>query len=165
MSDKEERKDREENERPPLGIPEGPADDLTDDPAGTPTDDLDENLLDNLPPETRAAMEALLSEPFPQKPYALVPTDAEQTPDSTEYVIHKDIESEHQCVFIFDSIVDAFAVAEEYKQATGREAEPIECDVDTLEEDRFWVRFYRANGLVATIPLPVYKMYVAPSED
>lgn len=156
MSDKEDREDREgheENDRPPLGIPEG----LSDDPT--------EELPDDFTPEMKAALEALLSEPFPQKPFALVPTDAEQTPDSTEYVIHKDIESEHQCVFLFDSIVDAFAVAEEYKQATGRDAEPIECDVDTLEEDRFWVKFYRANGLIATIPLALYKMYVVPSEE
>jgi hypothetical protein len=116
-------------------------------------------------PEMRAAMEALLSEPFPQKPFALVPTDGLKNGDETEYVIHKDVETERQCVFIFDSIVDAFAVAEEYKNATGRDAEPIECDVDSLEADRFWVRFYRANGIMADLPLDFYKEYIGPHPD
>ena len=120
-------------------------------------------------PEMQAAAEAFFAEPFPRNPYALIPTDASRTSDFTDYIIHKDIETEHQCVFVFDSIVDAFAVAEEYQQATGKEAEPVECDIYQLEEDRFWVKFYRANGLVAMLPLPVYKEHIggaaSPYED
>lgn len=116
-------------------------------------------------PQMRAALEALLSEPFPQKPYALVPVGGENTPEFTDFVIHKDIETEHQCVFLFDSIVDAFAVAEEYKQATGRDAEPVECDIDSLDEERFWVKFYRANGVVAILSLPDYKIHIGETDD
>ena len=120
-------------------------------------------------PEMQAAAEAFFATPFPRNPYALVPTDAGRASDFTDYIIHKDIETENQCVFVFDSIVDAFAVAEEYQQATGKEAEPVECDIYQLEEDRFWVKFYRANGLVAMLPLPVYKEHIggaaSPYED
>jgi hypothetical protein len=121
--------------------------------------------LDDLPPEARVAIEALLSEPFPQRPFALVPEGGERTREHADYLIHKDIDTERQCVFIFDSIVDAFAVAEEYKQATGNDAEPVEIDIDELEEDRFWVRFYRANGARADIPLPFYKQWILPPEE
>jgi hypothetical protein len=128
-------------------------------------EDVPIESLEDLPPEARAAIEALLSEPFPARPFALVPEGGEKTREHTDYLIHKDLDTERQCVFVFDSIVDAFAVAEEYKQATGREAEPVECDIELLEEDRFWVRFYRANGARADIPLPVYKQFIVPSED
>lgn len=116
-------------------------------------------------PEMQAALEALFSEPFPQKPYALVPAGGEYSPEHQDYIIHKDIETERQCVILFDSIVDAFAVAEEYKQATGREAEPVECDIFSLEEDRFFVKFYRANGVVAILSLPDYKRHLGFSRD
>jgi hypothetical protein len=106
------------------------------------------------------------SEPFPKKPYALVPAvqvpvlaGSHANPEETEYIIHKDIETENQCVIIFDSIVDAFAVADEYKEATGREAEPVECDVYSLE-DRFWVKFYRANGAIKMLPVTEYRKHV-----
>lgn len=115
--------------------------------------------------QMRAALEALLGEPFPQKPYALVPSGGENNPEFTDYVIHKDIDTENQCVFIFDSIVDAFAVAEEYKEATGREAEPVECDVYSLDEERFWVKFYRANGVVAILSLTDYKAHIGNADD
>lgn len=108
-------------------------------------------------PDIQAALAALFYEPFPQKPFALVPEGGEKSPEATDYVIHKDIATEHQCVLIFDSIVDAFAVAEEYNQETGRKAEAIECDVYSLEEDRFWVKFYRSNGAIAMMSLPDYK--------
>lgn len=120
---------------------------------------------DEMTPEMRAAAEALFADPFPRKPYALVPSGGEGTTDFTDYIIHKDIETEHQCVFVFDSIVDAFGVAEEYKQATGREAEPVECDIYSLEEDRFWVKFYRANGIVAMMPLPAYKEHIGTTSS
>lgn len=115
-------------------------------------------------PEIQEAVEALLSEPFPQKPYALIPSGGENGPEFTDYVIHKDIETERQCVIVFDSIVDAFAVAEEYQKATGREAEPVECDVYGLEEDRFWLKFYRSNGVVAILSLEDYKRHIGLSE-
>lgn len=110
-------------------------------------------------PEDRAAIEALFSEPFPQKPYALVPAGNTGTPDYTDYIIHKDIDTENQCVIVFDSIVDAFTVAEEYKEATDREAEPVECDIYSLEE-RFWVKFYRANGVIAMMSVPDYRQHI-----
>ena len=118
-----------------------------------------------IPPEARVALMALFSEPFPEKPYALVPDGGSKARDYTDYVIHKDIATEHQCVIIFDSIVDAFQVAEEYKNATGKEAEPIECDIYSLEEDRFWVKFYRANGAVALMSLPDYKANIGAVPD
>jgi hypothetical protein len=164
MSDKDERKENEESERPPLGIPneipEG-LPDLADELPG----EFSEERIEDLPPEVEAALEALLSEPFPEKPFALVPEGGENQYEHTDYLIHKDLESERQCVFLFDSIVDAFAVAEEYKQATGKNAEPVECDINTLEEDRFWVRFYRANGARVDLPLSLYKQGIVPSED
>ncbi len=123
----------------------------------------------DMTPDEREAIEAFFAEPFPSKPYALVPSGGDNATDFTDYIIHKDINTEHQCVFVFDSIVDAFAVAEEYKEATGREAEPVECDIYSLEEDRFWVKFYRANGSVAMISLPLYKQHIggtaSPYED
>lgn len=112
---------------------------------------------DEIAGQAEAAIAALFSEPFPEKPYALIPEDGERSPEATDYIIHKDIATERQCVLIFDSIVDAFEVAEEYKQATGRQAEPVECDIYSLEEDRFWVKFYRANGAIALMSLPDYK--------
>lgn len=115
---------------------------------------------EEITPEVRAAVEALLSEPFPEKPYALVAASEEGSREFTDYVIHKDIDTENQCVFVFDSVVDAFQVAEEYKEATGREAEPIECDIYSLDEERFWVKFYRANGVVAMMSLPDYKQHI-----
>lgn len=115
-------------------------------------------------PEDRAAIEALFADPFPQKPYALVPTGTSASPDYTDYIIHKDIDTENQCIIIFDSIVDAFAVAEEYKQATDREAEPVECDIYSLE-DRFWVKFYRANGVIAMMSVPDYRQHIGVSRS
>lgn len=115
--------------------------------------------------QMQAAMEALLEEPFPEKPYALVPEGGEHGVEHQDYIIHKDVETEHQCVIIFDSIVDAFAVAEEYKEATGKTAEPVECNIFALEEDRFWVKFYRANGVVALLPLDAYKQYLQFRRD
>lgn len=123
---------------------------------------------EEISPEMRAAIEALVSEPFPQKPYALVVGGGDDdggNPEFRDYVIHKDIATERQCVFVFDSIVDAFAVAEEYKQATGREAEPVECDIFSLDEERFWVKFYRANGAVAILSLEDYKKNVAFTQE
>jgi hypothetical protein len=120
---------------------------------------------DEVPPEVHAAVEALLAEPFPRKPYSLVPAGGERTPEYTDYIIHKDVDTEHQCVFVFDSIVDAFAVAEEYKQATGKEAEAIEIDIYSLDEDRFWVKFYRSNGVVAILSLEHYKQHMELTRD
>jgi hypothetical protein len=134
------------------------------------SDGLGDDIGDNEDDTTkmRAAIEAFFAEPFPEKPYALVPAGGENGREYQDYIIHKDIDTERQCVIIFDSIVDAFAVAEEYKQATGREAEPVECDVNQLE-DRFYLKFYRSNGLVAILSLDDYKDHVggtfSPYED
>ena len=127
---------------------------------GEDNPDEESRTYGDLTPEERAMLDALFAEPFPSRPYALVPAGGENNAEYTDYVIHKDIETENQCVFVFDSIVDAFQVAEEYKQATGREAEPVECDVYSLDEERFWVRFYRANGVIATLPLTTYKEHI-----
>jgi hypothetical protein len=106
-------------------------------------------------------LDALLAEPFPKEPYALVPEGGDHGPGDTEYVIHKDIDTERQCVLLFDSVVDAFAVAEEFQKAVGRAAEPVPCPIRSLE-DRFWVKFYRANGAVAILSLDDYKRYIDP---
>ncbi len=126
---------------------------VTENNEGNTSDDVAAALT----PEVKAAVESFFAEPFPEKPYALIPVGGERTPEFADYVIHKDLETENQCVFIFDSIVDAFAVAEEYKEATGKEAEPVPCDIYSLEEDRFWVKFYRASGVVAIMSLADYK--------
>ncbi|MDX1933024.1 MAG: hypothetical protein SFU56_10500 [Capsulimonadales bacterium] len=118
-----------------------------------------DNAGNALTPSEKAALEALFSEPFPQKPYALVPANGSSTPEYTDYLIHKDIGTENQCIFLFDSIVDALGVAEEYKEATGRDAEPVECDVYSLEE-RFWVKYYRANGVVVMMPVTDYRTHI-----
>ena len=108
-------------------------------------------------PAHQEAVDALLSEPFARRPWALVPKEGGKTREYTDYIIHKDIENEHQCVLLFDSIVDSFAVAEQYEKATGREAESVECDLDAFEDDRFWVKYYRTNGLIAFMPISEYK--------
>jgi len=141
-----------------------PFDDTDRDPL-TGGDDATDEPAPDLTPQVKAAVESFFSEPFPEKPYALIPTGGERTPEFADYVIHKDIETEHQCVFIFDAIVDAFAVAEEYKEATGKEAEPVPCDIYSLEEDRFWVKFYRASGVVAIMSLPDYKARINNGAD
>ncbi len=100
-------------------------------------------------------MREALEEPFPREPYALFPSGGYSGPDGIDFLIHKEISNEAQCVLLFDSIVDAFAVAEEYKNATGKEAEPRPIEARGIE-DRFWVKFYRANGAVIVRPLNFY---------
>jgi hypothetical protein len=89
-----------------------------------------------------------------------VPSENGKTPEYTDYIIHKDLDTENQCIILFDSVVDAFQVADEYKEATGRDAEPVECDIYSLDEERFWVKFYRATGAVALLSLEDYKNHI-----
>lgn len=118
-----------------------------------------------LDPQVAEMMHLLLESPFPSRPFALCPENGSTNRDYADYLIHKDLDTENQCVFIFDSLVDAESVAEEYFDATGKHATVVECDIETLEEDRFWVRFYRRNGVRADLPLSVYKTYILPEEE
>ena len=97
-----------------------------------------------------------LEEPFPREPYALFPVGGYTGYEGVDFLIHKEISNEAQCVLLFDSIVDAFTVAEEYKTATGKVAEPRPINYREIE-DRFWVKFYRANGAIIMCPLDDYR--------
>ena len=106
--------------------------------------------------ERERLLREALEEPFPKEPYALFPEGGYAGPEGNDFLIHKEISNEAQCVLLFDSIVDAFGVAEEYKTATGKEAEPRPIDIREIE-DRFWVKFYRANGTIIMCPLDAYR--------
>jgi hypothetical protein len=105
--------------------------------------------------ETEGLRQEALDDPFPREPYALFPTGGYSGPEGVDFLIHKEISNEAQCVLLFDSIVDAFTVAEEYKTATGKEAEPRPVNYREIEE-RFWVKFYRANGTIIMCPIEDY---------
>jgi len=97
-----------------------------------------------------------LDTPLPREPYALFPVGGYSGPEGFDFLIHHDIETEAQCVLLFESIVDAFTVAEEYKKATGKDAEAKPIDIRGVE-DRFWVKFYRADGEIFICPLQLYR--------
>ena len=104
-------------------------------------------------------MRALRDEPFPREPYALFPEGGYAGSEGMDFLIHKEISNEAQCVLLFESVVDAFTVAEEYKTATGRTAEPRPLDHREIE-DRFWVKFYRRDGEIVMCPLDDYRRRV-----
>ncbi len=99
---------------------------------------------------------------FAAEPYALVIPQpvlagswAGEGEDVT-FVIHKEISNEAQCVLLFESIVDALTVAEDYRVATGETAEPRTVNPRHIE-DRFWVKYYSADGGIFLMPIQVYR--------
>ena len=72
-----------------------------------------------LSPMEQAALEALFSEPFPAKPYALAINGDDLSSETTDYLVHQDEVTGKQCLFVFDSVVDAMTAAEEFKQTLG----------------------------------------------
>ena len=92
---------------------------------------------------------------FPRKPYALIPAGGYAGVEGLDFLIHKEISNEAQCALLFESIVDAFRVAEQYKEATGKEAEPCPIEARGIE-DRFWVKYYNADGQIFIAPIQQY---------
>lgn len=111
------------------------------------------------------AREAALTD-FPRKPYALFPAGGYLGDDGHDFLIHKEISNEAQCVLLFESIVDADKVVAEYKAATGKNCEPRRIEARGVE-DRFWVKFYRADGNIVMCPIEAYweRMKLRDDED
>lgn len=89
---------------------------------------------------------------LPSRPYALV-TDG--TVEEGELVLHRDYESEQNHVMLFETLDDAYALAAEFKEATGKDAQPNPCDPRQLEE-RFHIRLFRPGGLIIDLSREAY---------
>jgi len=89
---------------------------------------------------------------LPTRPYALV-TDG--TVEEGELVLHRDYESEQNHVMLFETLDDAYALAAEFKEATGKDAQPNPCDPRQLEE-RFHIRLFRPGGLIIDLSREAY---------
>ena len=101
---------------------------------------------------------------FPRKPYALFPAGGYVGEEGVDFLIHKEISTEDQCVLLFESIVDADRVVDEYKQATGRDCEPRRIEARGIE-DRFWVKYYCADGSIVIGPITAYWQHMRVSND
>jgi hypothetical protein len=97
--------------------------------------------------------------PFERTPYALwayeddgtLPTRAEEA----TFVLHKDLETEYLHVMLFEALDDAYKTLAEFKEATGRDAEPKRTDVRAIGE-HFYIRLFRANGIWEDMSLQEY---------
>jgi hypothetical protein len=85
-------------------------------------------------------LESLLR--FPRNVYVLARA---ASPD--EFILHRDYDHEMNYILIFDSMVDADGIAQEYTAATGDRAEPQLIDVGKIDiGDKFGVRYYAYDG-------------------
>lgn len=110
-----------------------------------------------------ALSESMPSATLPKRPWALFPDGARRDAEMQEFLIHKDIETEAQCILLFESLVDAWKVSRDYLAATGKSSNSDRIDVWSLE-DRFWVKFYREDGTIIMCPVEEYRKWATLSD-
>jgi hypothetical protein len=79
---------------------------------------------------------------FPRNVYVLA-----RAGSSDEFISHRDYDHELNYILIFDSMVDADGVAQEYREVTGSHAEPLLINIEGINiGDKFGVRYYAYDG-------------------